>query len=71
MKCKKLNGSLTELEQRRFQLWLNATDENRRYFEHAKEYYKKGIEELAPEVVPDTTVQFFTTWSTHNRLFLL
>lgn len=66
---KKLNGSsLTTLEERQLQVWLAAASENRSYFEQAKQYYQKGIEDLEPELVPDTTSQFLGKLERRTKL---
>lgn len=65
---KKITGKLSVFEEQQFQKWLNASSENRRYFEQASGYYKKKIEELDPELVPDTTLQFLNKLSRRAKV---
>ncbi|WP_321285428.1 FecR domain-containing protein [uncultured Sunxiuqinia sp.] len=65
---KKLKGELSETEEGLFNEWLNTTSKNRRYFEHAKKYYEKGIEELDMDLVADTNLQFMGKLNYRTRV---
>lgn len=55
---KKIKGQISSTEEQAFEKWMISSSKHRTYFEKAKMFQKKNMEDLDLDLVPNTTDEF-------------
>jgi ferric-dicitrate binding protein FerR (iron transport regulator) len=55
---KKIKGQISSTEEQAFEKWMISSSKHRTYFEKAKMFQKKNMEDLDLDLVPNTTEEF-------------
>jgi len=68
---KKIKGQISSTEEQAFEKWLNSSLKHRAYFEKAEMFYKKDIEDLDLDLVPNTTDELMQKLNRKSKVIRL